>query len=104
MQQKNAKTEQTFGIRIAATIDYQEIWPIVHSFYSIATTGFLPAQFMLIFYLRGWIRFLLCVVFVILPIIIAVTYANVIVKPYEKRADDELKEQLYREQFPMYKK
>lgn len=100
---RTQKPSETFGIRIAATIDYPEIWPIVHSFYSILITGFLPAQFMLIFYLRGGIRFFLCVVLIILPIIIAVIYANVIVKPYEKKAEDELREQIEREQFPMYK-
>lgn len=87
-----------FGIRIPATCDHKEVWHRAHRFLSEIIAGFLPANFLLIFFWSRWGRFWSSVAIVIIPILISTIYASIIGRPYERAEAEELKKQIQKEQ------
>ena len=94
----STEPNSTFGIRIPITYSHKEVWSRTHQFLSIIIAGFLPANFLLIFFWFHWGRFWSSVALVIIPLLISSIYANIIGRPYEKSEAEELKKQIQKEQ------
>lgn len=98
----NLKRNYFLGIRTEDTCRYSEVWKRTHKQISYNIIFFLPAQFSLIFFLQDGLKFVLCCLCLLLPLYSGVIYARIITGPYIKREEQELKEQIQKEEVGYY--
>ena len=92
------------GIRIGMTLNYPKVWERTHKMASAFTAWTLLPLGLLFFFTNGLLRFTLCGLLVIMPLVLGAFYANLIGSPILKaekeKAMNDLKEQIRREEYP----
>lgn len=83
-----------FGIRIQQTMDYPEVWRRTHIFTSLLLSFMILPTFIVIFYMESGASFVLCNIFLIMPLIIGTIYAVIIAIPIEKAEKKQLAKEL----------
>ncbi len=77
-----------FGIRTPFTLDYPNVWKRTHIFLSVLETFSLPFLLILLFFCRGWGRFGLGTLIVLLPLLSAMVYSTIIGIRYQNKDNE----------------
>lgn len=83
-----------FGIRIPQTEDYPKVWHKTHIFTSLLLSFMILPTFIVIFYMESKLSFILCNIFLLVPLIIGIIYAVIITIPIEKAEKKQLAKEL----------
>lgn len=91
-----------FGIRIQQTMDYPQVWRKSHIFTSLLLSFVILPTVIVTFYMESRASFVVCNIFLIMPLVIGTIYAVIITIPIEKaekiQLAKELEEQIKKEQ------
>lgn len=82
------------GIRIQQTLDYPEVWRRTHIFTSLLLSFMILPTVIVIFYMESYSSFILCNIFLLIPLIIGIIYAVIITIPIEKAEKEQLAKEL----------
>lgn len=82
------------GIRIQQTMDYPEVWRRTHIFTSLLLSFMILPTVIVIFYMESYASFILCNIFLLIPLIIGIIYAVIITIPIEKAEKQQLAKEL----------
>lgn len=82
------------GIRIQQTMDYPEVWRRTHIFTSLLLSFMILPTVIVTFYMESSASFILCNIFLIMPLVIGTIYAVIITIPIEKAEKKQLAKEL----------
>lgn len=83
-----------FGIRIPQTEDYPEVWYRTHIFTSLLLSLMILPTVIIMFYMEVKTSFILCNIFLLVPLVIGTIYAVIIAIPIEKAEKKQLAKEL----------
>lgn len=82
------------GIRIQQTMDYPEVWRRTHIFTSLLLSFMILPTVIVTFYMEAGASFVICNIFLIMPLVIGIIYAVIITIPIEKAEKKQLAKEL----------
>lgn len=98
----HTKPNVFFGIRTLNSSENPVIWSKVHHIYSLIASFFELPLFLLIFYVSGVLKFILCIICLLASVILALILGELstakMIKQLHQKEEDELNEQIRKEE------